>query len=196
MSQPSPHSLDPVPPMDSEITLVNPGPPTPYFLSSSDLRDAVIYAQPAIPLYRITSDSKYIRINDGLAPGRIIAILHRRELLPNTVSFPGRGKGTPLNLQKWLRKTKSSHGGISYVMNTEYGTCIWKVVSAHHQKVFADYDTEKPLASCCLHQNLPQGKPAFILENIAEPLRDEIVVGYLVQRHRVMMEDVAIDLFG
>lgn len=61
--------------------------------------------------------------------------------------------------------------------------------------MFADYDLDNPVASCHLHQSLPTGTPAFILESAGEPLRDEIVVAYIVQRHRLQMENNALDLF-
>lgn len=37
-------------------------------------------------------------------------------------------------------------------------------------------------------------KPAFIVQPDGEPLRDDIVVAYCVQRHRIMMESKALDL--
>lgn len=62
-------------------------------------------------------------------------------------------------------------------------------------QVFADYDLENPVASCYLHHPLPPNKPAFILQSAGEPLRDDIVVAYLIQRHRVTVENKALDLF-
>ncbi|KAF9228891.1 hypothetical protein BS17DRAFT_214362 [Gyrodon lividus] len=181
--------------MDSSATLVNPAPPTPYFLSNTDLKNAVIYAHPTVPLYKITSNSKQIQISDGCTPGHIIAVLHRRDLLPNTVSFPERNVGAQVSIQKWLRKTKLPGGSIAFIMETSHGSHVWKSVSRHCQKVYADYDPENSLACFYLHETLSHGMPAFILESGAEPLRDDLVVAYLIQRHRVMMEDKALNLF-
>lgn len=70
------------------------------------------------------------------------------------------------------------------------------VTHAHRPtQVFANYDLENPIASCFLYQSLPTEKPAFILEFAGEPFRDDVVVSYIVQRHRLRMEDKAVDLF-
>lgn len=114
---PPPRSFSPFfrPTMDSELTLVNPSPPTPYFLSSMDLKDTVIYARPSEPLYKITSTTRHISICDGAVPGRTIAVLHRRELLSDTISFPHRGrKGgravANVSIQRWLKRCKALDG--------------------------------------------------------------------------------------
>lgn len=103
--------------MDSELTLVNLAPPTSYFLSSTDLKDAVIYAHPGVPLYRVTSDAKHIKIYDGTTPNRVIAVLHRRDLLPDTISFPPQHANSSANtntghvsVQRWLKRSKLADG--------------------------------------------------------------------------------------
>ncbi|KAF8552985.1 hypothetical protein OG21DRAFT_1485762 [Imleria badia] len=222
--------------MGSELTLVNLAPPTAYFLSSADLKDAVIYANPGLPLYRITSDARHIKIYDGTTPSRIIAILHRRDLFPDTISFPqrhsnsGTGTGTGhVSVQRWLKRSKLPDGTPTFTIDTEYGPYVWKSTSRYRQKVrlaslalsvadisptlspyfipvgvdvdvvlrqvFAQYDLENPIASCYLHPSLAPSKPALILQSSGEPLRDDIIVAYLVQRHRVTMENKALDLF-
>ncbi|KAH7890183.1 hypothetical protein F5I97DRAFT_647257 [Phlebopus sp. FC_14] len=181
--------------MDSSVTLVNPAPPTAYFLSSSDLKNTTIYVYPSTPIYKITGNSKRIKISDERKPGRTVAVLRRRIFLDDTVCFPERSRGYPTSLGRWLRNSKLSDGRSGYVMTTSYGSFVWKMISRHRQKVYADYDRDKPIASCYLHQNLAPGTPAFILESEAEPLRDDIVVGYLIQRNRVMMVDRALDIF-
>jgi len=100
-------------------------------------------------------------------------------------------------------------------MQTDYGPYVWKIVSRHRQKVsspspsvkfgcspiaptsqvYAQYDLTRAVASCSLHPTLSDGRPAFLLEYDAEPLRDDVVVAYLLQRQRVMSEDRAIELF-
>lgn len=98
--------------MDSTTTLVNRASPTYYFLTSTNLANTTIYARPYsdIPLYTITSDGKQTKIDDCRTPGRTVAILHQRDFLPNTVSFPERNDGEPVSVQKWLRKSKLEDG--------------------------------------------------------------------------------------
>ncbi|KAG9317966.1 hypothetical protein JVU11DRAFT_21 [Chiua virens] len=189
--------------MDSELTLVNPTPPTPYFLSSTSLKDEVIYANPTIPLYKITTEVRHITVSDTATPGRTIAILHRRDLLPDTISFPqrhsdsgkGRGIATHVGLHRWLKRSKMPDGTPTYALHTDFGKYVWKVVSRYRQQVFADYDLQTPVASCHLRQSLPPDKPAFVVAFAGEPLRDDIVVAYFVQRYRAAMENKALELF-
>lgn len=96
--------------MDSAATLVNPAPPTSYFLTSTNTKNGTIYARPGIPLYTITNDGKQTIVNDHRTPGRIVAIFHQREFLPDTISFPERNGSAPIKVQKWLRKTKLADG--------------------------------------------------------------------------------------
>jgi len=96
--------------MDSAATLVNPAPPTYYFLTSTNLANTTIFAHPDTPLYTITSEGKQTKINDCHTPGRTIATFHERDLLPNTVSFPRQNDGAPISVQKWLRKSKLADG--------------------------------------------------------------------------------------
>ena len=99
--------------MDSELTLVNPSPPIAYFLSSTDLKDTVIFAEPSVPLYRITSDSRQVKIYDSSTPARIIALMHHRDILSDTITFPhrrgkrGMGTMTNVSVQRWLKRTKA-----------------------------------------------------------------------------------------
>lgn len=181
--------------MDSAATLVNPAPPTSYFLTSTNTKNATIYARPGIPLYTITNDGKQTIVNDHRTPGRIVAIFHQREFLPDTISFPERNGSAPIKVQKWLRKTKLADGTTAFVMGTDYGPYVWKMVSSHRQKVYAQYDLDRPIASCSFHTTPSNGKPAFLLEYDAEPLREDIMVAYLLQRQRVMSEDRLIDVF-
>ncbi|KAG2114458.1 hypothetical protein BD769DRAFT_1489216 [Suillus cothurnatus] len=181
--------------MDSAATLVNPAPPTPYFMTSTNSKNATFYAQPGIPLYTITNDGRQTIVNDRRTPGRIVAIFHQREFLPNTISFPERNGNAPISVQKWLRRTKLSDGTTAFVMGTDYGPYVWKIMSSHRQKVYAQCDLDRPIASCSFHTTLSNGKPAFFLEYDAEPLREDIVVAYVLQRQRVMSEDRLIDVF-
>lgn len=97
--------------MDSQVTLVDSGPPTLYFLSSSDLTDAVVYAHAGDPLYRVKSQAGQMKIIDGRHPSRVLAIVQHRELRPDTVSFPTPdGPGVVINTQKWLKKAKLPDG--------------------------------------------------------------------------------------
>ncbi|KAI6009608.1 hypothetical protein F5J12DRAFT_824527 [Pisolithus orientalis] len=179
--------------MDSSITLVNPGSPTSYFLNAADPKNIIVYAHPSDPLYQIEMEAGQIKIIDAHHPSRVLAIIHHKGLRPDTLSFPARGEKSVISTQKWLKKTKLPDGTVVHVMDTENGSYMWKVHSSFCQKIYQYGDLETEVA-CCRWQHA-HGKPALVLEYGAEPLRDVIIIGYFVQRHKITMEERAIDVF-
>ncbi|KAI6012038.1 hypothetical protein EDC04DRAFT_2762105 [Pisolithus marmoratus] len=178
--------------MDSTITLVNPGPPTSYFLDTTDPKNIVVYAHPCDPLYQIETEAGQIKIIDAHHPSRVLAIIHQKGLRPDTLSFPVRGENSVVNAQKWLKKTKLPDGTMVRAMDTESGSYIWKVHSSLCQKIYQYADLESAVACCYWHHS--SGKPSLVLEYGAESLRDDIIIGYFVQRHKITMEEKAIDV--
>lgn len=55
-----------------------------------------------------------------------------------------------------------------------------------------DNDLETPVAACYLNHSHAQ--PILAIEYVAEPLRDDIVIAYLIQRRRLVMEELAFDV--
>ncbi|KAH7919500.1 hypothetical protein BV22DRAFT_1022894 [Leucogyrophana mollusca] len=179
--------------MESTATLVNIAPPTQYFFSTPDIKDAILFAHHSHPLYFVTSDLKHMEIKDAQS-GRIIAVWSRRELLPDTVTFPHRNEGHPVNVNKWLKKIQLPDGLHGYIMDTDWGPYTWKVISRYRYKLFTDSDADRVLATVSHKPKPSSNYRALILESIAEPVRDDIVVAYLIQRQRLILEDKAMDL--
>lgn len=59
-------------------------------------------------------------------------------------------------------------------------------------QIFPDNDLEKPVAACYLNHGSAQ--PILALDYVAEPLRDDIVVAYFIQRRKFAMGDLALDV--
>jgi len=59
-------------------------------------------------------------------------------------------------------------------------------------QIFPDNDLENPVAACYLSYNNAQ--PILALEYVAEPLRDDIVVAYFIQKRKFTMGDLALDV--
>ncbi|KAH7924061.1 hypothetical protein BV22DRAFT_1014015 [Leucogyrophana mollusca] len=178
--------------MDSALTLVNVAPPTPYFLSSAQIRDTIIFSHHSHPLYFVTSDTKHMEIRNADS-GRIIAVWNHRDFLPDIVAFPHRNGGLPVNVNKWLRKTKLQDGTSALIMDTEWGPYVWKMVSRYRHKVSQE-SLSSSWVSSSLEPKSSSNYRALILESIAEPIRDDVVVAYLIHRLRLLLEDQAIDL--
>ncbi|KAH7911528.1 hypothetical protein BJ138DRAFT_1150411 [Hygrophoropsis aurantiaca] len=179
--------------MESTATLVNIAPPTQYFFNSPEIKDAILFAHHSQPLYFVNSDLKRMEIKEA-SSGRVIAVWNHRELLPDTVSFPHRNEGRPINVQRWLRKIQLPDGCTGYIMDTEWGPYTWKVVGRYRYKLFTDSDADRVLATVSHKPKESSNYRALVLESIAEPVRDDIVVAYLIQRQRLLLEDKALNL--
>lgn len=64
---------------------------------------------PHIPVYRVTTDKAdhHTFVHDARTQ-RLVATMHRRELLPDTIVF---GSGEKVRVNKWLRKGKQAETG-------------------------------------------------------------------------------------
>jgi hypothetical protein len=72
--------------------------------------------KPAHPLYSVVTDAKsdkHTEIFDAHA-NRLLAQIDRRDILPDTVTFPDRNDGSSINLSKWLQKSKLGDGTYVY----------------------------------------------------------------------------------
>jgi hypothetical protein len=68
--------------------------------------------QPALPLYSVVTDRKSDKRTDifDARADRLLARIDRRDILPDTITFPGRNDGSSINLSKWLQKSKLDDG--------------------------------------------------------------------------------------
>ncbi|KAH7905694.1 hypothetical protein BJ138DRAFT_1017377 [Hygrophoropsis aurantiaca] len=180
--------------MDSTTTLVNIAPPTEYFISGPTLKDAIVYDHHSRPLYFVTSDLKHMVIKSAES-GRTIAVWNRRDLLLDTVAFSCRNGGLPIHVSKWMKKTKLRDGTPAFVMDTEWGPYVWKIISSHRHKLYTDFDATKSVASVTMEPKSSSSYRALVIESMAEPIRDDIIVSYLIQRQRLLVEEKAIDLY-
>lgn len=68
--------------------------------------------QPALPLYSVVTDKKSDKRTDiiDVRADRLLARIERRDILPDTITFPDRNDGSTINLSKWLQKSKLDDG--------------------------------------------------------------------------------------
>jgi hypothetical protein len=95
-------------------TPTNPAPPSKsYNFSREDMKNTKIFNnQPASPLYSVVTDIKSDKRTDifDARGNRLLARVDKRDILPDTITFPNRNNGSSINLSKWLQKSKLEDG--------------------------------------------------------------------------------------
>lgn len=93
----------------STETLVNPTPPTTLIFDRNSVLFATLHTR-AGPKYRVTTNSSVTRTDlCNVADEQVLGSIKRREIMPDVVLFPHRGKKS-LRLNKWLKKQKAQPG--------------------------------------------------------------------------------------
>jgi len=99
--------------MQSTTAPSNPPTPISYNFSVNDMKNTKIFNnQPAQPLYSVVTDAKSDKRTDifDARANRVLAHIDRRDILPDTITFPDRNGGSSINLNKWLQKSKLQDG--------------------------------------------------------------------------------------
>ncbi|KAF9494381.1 hypothetical protein BDN71DRAFT_1496464 [Pleurotus eryngii] len=67
-----------------------------------------------------------INKDDNADSAGTVAVINKRDILPGTVSFPGRDGQESMKLSKWLRQQKTSDGHPIMIIETTLGQFGWR----------------------------------------------------------------------
>ncbi|PPQ67561.1 hypothetical protein CVT24_002841 [Panaeolus cyanescens] len=110
----------------STETLVNPTPPTTLIFDRNSVLFATLHSR-AGPKYRVKTNSSVTRTDlCNVVDEQILGSIKRREIMPDVVLFPHRGKKS-LRMNKWLKKIKGQEGvSPSAVLEAQNGRFVWR----------------------------------------------------------------------
>jgi hypothetical protein len=95
--------------MDSQITLVS-APAARLMFSRDSMKNATLFLDSG-PAYTISTDTSNARTElRAASTGELLARIARKEILPDTITFPAFNGGREMRLTKWLKKSKLSDG--------------------------------------------------------------------------------------
>lgn len=102
--------------MDSSVTLVDPHNISLVF-SPDSLKNTTVYhassnlLDTSNPMYSISTELTDHRteIRDARTQ-RLLALIERKDILPDTITFPERNEGKAMKISRWLQKSKLVDG--------------------------------------------------------------------------------------
>jgi hypothetical protein len=75
------------------------------------MKNATLFLDDSGPAYTISTDTSNARTELRAAgTGELLARIARKEILPDTITFPALNGGKEMRLTKWLTKSKLSDG--------------------------------------------------------------------------------------
>lgn len=91
--------------MESQATLVNRLPAVSLTLSPDSVKNASLITSHSTAVYSITSSpaNDYLTEITEAATQRVVAVIKRRDVIPDVVTFPGRNGGLSMRVGKWLK---------------------------------------------------------------------------------------------
>lgn len=178
-------------------TPTNPTPPKSYNFSREDMKNTKIFNnQPASPLYSVVTDIKSDKRTDifDARGNRLLARVDRRDILPDTITFPNRNNGSSINLSKWLQKSKLEDGHHVHSIETAHGTYVWKSNADYRLALYRKGDMSSPVAH--LQRGTRTQNFAVIMQGEAELIRDDVIVSFLILEQRLRISEKHIDVGG
>lgn len=152
--------------------------------------------QPASPLYSVVTDIKSDKRTDifDARGNRLLARVDKRDILPDTITFPNRNNGSSINLSKWLQKSKLEDGHHVHSIETAHGTYVWKSDANYRLALYRKGDMSSPVAH--LQQGSRTQNFAVIMQGEAELIRDDVIVSFLILEQRLRISEKHIDVGG
>ncbi|KAJ7238838.1 hypothetical protein B0H12DRAFT_1136877 [Mycena haematopus] len=175
--------------MDSQLTLVNASPPVSLTFSRNSMINATLYRDSRL-VYTIATELRGTTTEIRAAgTSQLLVRIARKELLPNTITFPPINDGKDMRLGKWLRRCKLPDGSHAHVIETEVGNCVLKKDRIYRLVLFTEYDLETPVA----HWESGDGTspPSLILHSGTENFHPQIIAAFTVQELKMRMAEKA-----
>ncbi|KAJ7831367.1 hypothetical protein B0H13DRAFT_1551155, partial [Mycena leptocephala] len=96
--------------MDSQLTLVSVAPAAHLKFSQDSMKNATLFLD-SRPAYTISTDTSNAHTELRAAgTGELLARIARKEIMPDTMTFPAPNRGKEIRSTKWLKKSKLSDG--------------------------------------------------------------------------------------
>jgi hypothetical protein len=183
--------------MQVTTTPTKPVPPKSYNFSLENMKNTKIFNnQPASPLYSVVTDTKSDKRTEifDARGNHLLARIDRRDILPDTITFPNRNNGSSINLNKWLQKSKLDDGHHIHSIETAHGTYVWKSDADYRLALYRKDDMTNPVAH--LQRGTRTQNFAVIMQGEAELIRDDVIVSFLILEQRLRISEKNIIVGG
>ncbi|EIW83814.1 hypothetical protein CONPUDRAFT_135515 [Coniophora puteana RWD-64-598 SS2] len=127
--------------------------------------------------------------------GNVIAVWTRRDILPDTISWPQREGMPSMTVNKWLWKTQLPDKAQVHAVESPHGKLVWRTeTTGHRHAVYLSPRLSRPIAY--FTPKTEATSLALVLDSSAEPTRDDIVLSALILEHRLRTAYNAISAVG
>ncbi|KAJ7436484.1 hypothetical protein B0H11DRAFT_1754780 [Mycena galericulata] len=171
--------------MDSQITLVNLSPPVCLTFSADSMINATLFLD-SRPTYKLSTKlqgtTTKLRAVDTSA---LLARITRREVLPNTVTFPNVGDGKEMRVSSWLKRCKLEDGIEACIIETGVGKCFLKRDRKYRLALYSEYDPDNPVAHW--KRTDPASPLSLILYPGTEDFHPQIIAAFTIEELKMRM---------
>ena len=147
-------------------------------------------------VYTVRTDAKTgkrTELCDG--EGNVIAVWTRKDILPDTISWPRREGMPSMSVNKWLWKTQLPDKTQVHSVESALGKLVWRTESTgHRHAVYLSPRLSRPIAF--FTPRTETSSLALVLDAPAEAVRDDIVLSALILEHRLRVAYNAISAVG
>ncbi|OAX39455.1 hypothetical protein K503DRAFT_769490 [Rhizopogon vinicolor AM-OR11-026] len=152
--------------------------------------------QPALPLYSVVTDIKSDKRTDifDARANNLLAHIDRRDILPDTITFPDRNDGSSINISKWLHKSKLEDGNHIHAIETTCGSYVWKKDATYRLVLYRKDDMSNHVAH--LQQGTRTQNFAVIMQPEAQLIRDDVIISFLILEQRLRVSEKNINIGG
>ncbi|PPQ97200.1 hypothetical protein CVT26_000710 [Gymnopilus dilepis] len=175
----------------SEVTLINPEPPTVLKFSSPSVLNNVVSlnGKPIFMVSTLDAAGAQTKITDAQSK-ELLTVIKKKTFQPDTVQFTHKYDGKPLKQREWLVPGKFEDGRSKWTIHIPLGRFVWRTDVVHRLALCPENDLEHPVAYSQFPTFDDPSPPfALLLNRGTEPYRDEILASFLILEQHLRMDE-------
>ncbi|KDR82171.1 hypothetical protein GALMADRAFT_222045 [Galerina marginata CBS 339.88] len=185
-------------PSSSQVTLVNPDPPTALvFTKSSTLNTTLLNNNK--PYFKVsTLDAAGARTTrTNVETNELLVTIKKRTLHSDTIKFANKHEWKSLKQKDWLVDGKLADGFPKRTIRTPVGSFVWRRDVVYRLALCPENDLDHPVTYTQFPTMEDRSTPwALLLTRGTESFRDEIVASFLILEQHLRMEEKATGVAG
>ncbi|KDR82288.1 hypothetical protein GALMADRAFT_240780 [Galerina marginata CBS 339.88] len=182
----------------SEVTLVNPSPPTKLtFTKPGTLNNTLLLDnRPYFKVATLDPAGARTTITDAQT-NELLVTIKRKSFQSDTIKFAHRYGGKSVKQKDWLVAGNMEDGSPKWTIQTSVGDFIWRRDIVYRLALCPENDIEHPVAYCQFPTLEDRSISwALLLTRGTESFRDEIVASFLILEQVLRIEEKNLGVSG
>ncbi|KAF7288603.1 hypothetical protein MIND_01426900 [Mycena indigotica] len=185
----------PLPPMDSQLTLVDPTPPLSLVFSTNSMINATLSANGLARYTIITALQGSVTDLFDARTGQLLARIARNAIRADTISFVStEGQETRVKLSKWMKRSKQPDGIDAHVIDTAVGQCFLRQHLEYRLALYTEFDPDSPVAHWASPDPaaLASLPPTLVIAgSIPEAFHPQVICVFIIEELKMRMAEKA-----